>query len=53
MSPLIIALMVIAIVGVLCACSRWLASAVVTFVAVCMLSVVFAVAGLLKDEPKI
>ena len=53
MSPLIVAIMVVlAFVG-LCACSRWLASAVLAAGSACVLGVVFAVAGLLKDEPKI
>jgi len=53
MSPLIITLMVLTLFVALCACSRWLASAVIAMVSACVLGVVFAVAGLSKDEPKI
>ena len=53
MSPLIVAVMIIlAFVG-LCACSRWLASAAMALAATCVLGVVFVLAGLSKDEPKI
>jgi len=50
MSPFVAIVAALALLIVLCACSRWLASAVLAMASACVLGVVFAVAGLSRDS---